>query len=259
MQKIKYIVLFSIIFLLILYQLFLSFNLIPYFITGQDIIVLIFLFLSVLLFFMSNSIEKLSNKLSATPKETNVSMSISPVQAPDFEITKISEEKDICKYFLAMQNYLQSFTDMKELIDKLLVSTAKITHSQRASILLYNSKNNELYIYRTMGWSNNEIKLLKGTKIRPGEGIAGRVYLDGKPVVMNDTEKRGDIELKDKYKSNSFVSFPVFSGGTIIGVLNLTEKENGVYSKLDLNLVDFITNEVAVHFHYISMLTKEKL
>jgi len=110
-----------------------------------------------------------------------------------------------------------------------------------------------------LGWNSSEIKLITKTKIKPGEGIAGRVFLDGKPVVMNETEGKREFGLKDKYKSNSFISLPVFSGNTIIGVLNLTEKENDTYSGHEIDMVNFIINEASLHLFYIMKTTKEKL
>ncbi len=259
MIKIRYTIIFSAIFLLIVYQLLLSFNVLPYFFTGQDIIILLIFLISIFLFFIAHALEKISAKLYEPGQSIAVSVNTEDYLPPDFQLPKKLEKKDFCKYFIAMQNYLRGFNDIKELTDKLIVAVAKITHSERASILLYNKKKDELYIYRTLGWNSSEIKLITKTKIKPGEGIAGRVFLDGKPVVMNETEGKREFGLKDKYKSNSFISLPVFSGNTIIGVLNLTEKENDTYSRHEIDMVNFIINEASLHLFYIMKTTKEKL
>ena len=98
-----------------------------------------------------------------------------------------------------------------------------------------------------MGWKESEIRLVSNINIKPGEGIAGRVFLDEVPIIMNDAPKDTGYGVSHKYRSNSYVSFPVFSGDTIIGVLNLTEKENGNYSNKEVNILKFITTEASIH------------
>jgi len=64
---------------------------------------------------------------------------------------------------------------------------------------------------------------------------------------MNGASEGKEYVVKHKYRSNSFISFPIFSGNTIIGVLNLTEKENGNYSNQEVNIIKFITTEASIH------------
>ena len=258
LQKIKYII-FSVIFLLIIYQLLSSFNVVPYLFTGQDMNLVIMLIVSLFLLLIGFTIDRLYAKIPTFREEIDIGKHEEVVQPPELQIPKTFKEKEFYKYFIAMQNYIKFYSDMRELIDKLLVAAAKVTHSERASIMLYDRKSDELYITRTLGWNSSEIKLIKGTRIRPGEGIAGRVFLDGKPVVMNETGGKEEVELKEKYKSNSFISFPVLSGNSIIGVLNLTEKVSGGYTKYEIDMVNFIINEVAMHLLYMRHTVKEKL
>jgi diguanylate cyclase (GGDEF)-like protein len=63
-----------------------------------------------------------------------------------------------------------------------------------------------------------------GVRIPPGQGFAGRVYQEGKSLLVSDApataQQRG-------YTSSSFVIAPIFSGGEKpIGVLSVTDKSN---------------------------------
>jgi len=259
MLKIKYTLIFSIIAICVVYQLLSSFNLVPYVFTGQDMTLVVMLLVALIVVLIGHSLSGMSHKRPSAVEDIAVGGFPDTMQPPDIELVHKYDEKNYCGYFIAMQNYFRMFADSKELMDKLLVAAAKVTHSERASILLYDRKKDELFINRTLGWNKGEIRLIKNTRIRPGEGIAGRVYLDGKPVVMNETESKGEIELKGKYRSDSFVSFPLLSGSAVIGVLNLTEKEQGVYTKQEIEMVRFILNEAAIHLSYLIRITKEKL
>jgi transcriptional regulator with GAF, ATPase, and Fis domain len=147
---------------------------------------------------------------------------------------------------LTLQRYLKESRDMKDLVGRMLVAAARITRSGRASVLLFDGRAGELYIHRTLGWSSAEIKLTSATRVKPGEGIAGRVFLEGKPIVMNQPDDRVEFEPKDKYKSDSFACFPLVSGWEAAGVLNLTEKENETYTQDEIDLVSFIIQEASL-------------
>jgi transcriptional regulator with GAF, ATPase, and Fis domain/uncharacterized membrane protein YwzB len=259
MLKIKYTLIFFLIAICVVYQLLSSFNLVPYVFTGQDMTLVLILLVALIVVLIGHSLSGMFLKRPTAVEDIALGGLPDTMQPPEIEFVQKYDEKNYCRYFIAMQNYLRVFTDSRELMDKLLVATARVTHSERASILLYDRKKDELFINRTLGWNEGEIRLIKNTRIRPGEGIAGRVYIDGKPLVMNETETKGEIELKEKYRSDSFVSFPLLSGNTVIGVLNLTEKVQGAYTKQEIEMVRFILNEAAIHLSYVIRITKEKL
>jgi putative methionine-R-sulfoxide reductase with GAF domain len=119
--------------------------------------------------------------------------------------------------------------------------------------MLHDSRRDELFVYKTIGWESREIHLAKKMKSRPGEGIAGRVFLDGELLVVNKNSDKEDIDIKDKYKSKSFVSFPIFKGNSIIGVLNLTEKGDSSYTQNELDIIRYIIGVVALKLSSLNM------
>ena len=84
MIKIRYTIIFSAIFLLIVYQLLLSFNVLPYFFTGQDIIILLIFLISIFLFFIAHALEKISAKLYEPGQSIAVSVNTEDYLPPDF-------------------------------------------------------------------------------------------------------------------------------------------------------------------------------
>ena len=49
-----------------------------------------------------------------------------------------------------------------------------------------------------------------------------------------------------RYKTKSFISYPISIAGRKIGVLNVTDKSGGVYDEVDLSLLDIIGPQVAL-------------
>jgi transcriptional regulator with GAF, ATPase, and Fis domain len=244
MSRIKYVLLLALIVLFVVYRLLLTFNLLPYFMSGEDITVLLILCVALLLFFIANAVERLAENLTAVHESISVN-----VRSEGFDALALANyihDTAGVKRLIGIQRYLTNITSVEELMNKFLVITVKLTNSERASIMLHDRRRDELFIYKTIGWDSREIHMVKKMKSRPGEGIAGRVFLDGELLVVNKTTEKEDLDTKDKYKSKSFVSFPVYEGSTIIGVLNLTEKGEANYSPNELDIIRYIIGVVAL-------------
>jgi diguanylate cyclase (GGDEF)-like protein len=86
-------------------------------------------------------------------------------------------------------------------------------------------------------------------KVHKGEGIAGRVFENGEPLLVEDIEKDPRINQKNKprYKTKSFVSIPLSIEGKIVGVLNISDKITGdVFNEKDLRLIQFFATNASV-------------
>ncbi|MFQ5425639.1 MAG: GAF domain-containing protein [Gaiellales bacterium] len=84
--------------------------------------------------------------------------------------------------------------------------------------------------------------------VAPGESVAGRVYCDSEPVVIDDirTDDRFAAGLRsDRYRSNSLAVTPVSAGGPPIGVLCATDREDGgAFGAEDLALLRILALQV---------------
>ncbi len=243
-SRTKYIVLLAVIVLIVAYRLLLSFNLLPYFASGEDITVILLLFVTIFLFFLSGAVVRNARDFASLQESMSVNVRTDGIDAV-FLAENLQDAKGY-RLLIGIQRYLNNITSEEELLNKFLVITVKLTQSDRASIMLHNRKRDELYIYKTIGWDNREIHLARKMRSKPGEGIAGRVFLDGEPLVVNKTNEKEDFDVKDKYKSKSFVSVPIFEGRNIVGVLNLTEKGDERYTRGEIDLLRFIGDIVAL-------------
>jgi transcriptional regulator with GAF, ATPase, and Fis domain len=251
MSRTKYTVLIILIVLIAAYRLLLTFNILPYVIGGEDITVILLLLVALLLFFLSGTIHRVAK--TVTGIRENVSMNIRTEHLDALALAENLKDTTGYKFMIGIQNYLNNVTSSDELLNKFIVVVVKLTDSARASIMLHDSRRDELFIYRTVGWENREIHLAKKMKSKPGEGIAGRVFLDGEPLVVNKSAEHEEYDAKEKYKSKSFISFPILSGKDTVGVLNLTEKRNGRYLNNEIEVIQFISGIVALKLHNITM------
>ena len=127
--------------------------------------------------------------------------------------------------------------DPEELYDAILETSVRLAEAEKGSLMLLDDADSCLTIKSAKGINRN---LLGEIKIRVGEGISGRVFRDGVPLLMENIghDARGYGERKNKYRTGSFMSIPLRIGETTIGVLNITDKITGeIFSEEDMLLL----------------------
>jgi len=133
-----------------------------------------------------------------------------------------------------------SAMDSEELFSIILDKSTQFLQSEQGSIMLLDEEQRVLTVKAMKGLNKKIVELLK---IRPGEGISGRVLSTGSPIVVADIEADSRIgqDSRPRYKTKSFISIPLKMDGRTIGVLNVADKLTGeVYSEDDLQLLTSI-------------------
>lgn len=148
----------------------------------------------------------------------------------------------------SMRHFLEriSSSDPQKTYSSILTNSKELLQAERASLLVLDETENELVIKAGVGLP---IDISQAARIRPGEGVAGGVVETGKPLVVENMESAGlkAAPLDRRYKTKSFISYPIAIGGRIIGVLNVTDKAGGgKYDDIDLSLVEIIGPQIAV-------------
>jgi diguanylate cyclase (GGDEF)-like protein len=148
----------------------------------------------------------------------------------------------------SLQHFLEriSSTDPQKTYQAILKNSKELLLAERASLQVFNETANELVLKAGIGLST---ETSEASHVRIGEGISGRVLETGKPLVVEDIDRAGlkAAPLQRKYKSKSFISYPITIGGRKIGVLNVTDKSGGgKYDEVDLSLLDIIGPQVAL-------------
>ena len=113
----------------------------------------------------------------------------------------------------------------------------------------------ELVVRASIGPSAVDIV---GERVRLGEGIAGWVAREGKPLLIENVnatrlarQRRLDGEDRGpgrrQYKNVSLVCVPLAVKGTVLGVINVNDKTNGQpFTREDVSLLSTIAGQIAV-------------
>ncbi len=122
--------------------------------------------------------------------------------------------------------------------------SAEILQAERASLLVRNENAEGLNARASIGARVD----LRGEKNLGGR-VAQKILDRGKPIVISDVRKVGigSAPADRKYKTSSFISYPIAIGERGIGVLNFTDKTGGqIFGRSDLELLDAIAPQIAV-------------
>jgi signal transduction histidine kinase len=92
-------------------------------------------------------------------------------------------------------------------------------------------------------------------KVPLGEGISGQVAKTGKPVIVNN-ENVCEDELG--YQAKSYLSFPLKVREKIIGVLNLTDKEDDFFGDKDVKIAGYIASQCALAINRFTLYEEKK-
>ncbi len=129
---------------------------------------------------------------------------------------------------------MSSITDMRGLMDHIIKLATRVTEAEAGSLLLYDNERNELYFEIATGAVG---KSLVGKRIGLGQGVAGTVALECKPVIVSPEIKSDMVDRSfDKkvgFKTMSMLAVPLRVKEKLIGVLEVVNKESRAGFNID--------------------------
>lgn len=132
---------------------------------------------------------------------------------------------------------LNPVKELSTLYETILDTSVRLAEAERGSLMLIEEDTPYLTIKAAKGINK---RLLSVIRIKAGEGIAGKVFKEGMPLIVDDIETNERVLLKKrpKYRTGSFICIPLKIGEETLGVLNLSDKITGeIFSEKDLTLL----------------------
>jgi GAF domain-containing protein len=135
--------------------------------------------------------------------------------------------------------------DIHAIAELMLELAVTHTNAETGSIMLVD-ESGELSIFAARGLENH---LVDTYKEKIGEGIAGVVAMERRPVLVEDIDKESRFKSKKRnhYKTKSFISCPIVYKDRLLGVFNINDKKNGEqFREEDVTLINIIANQAAM-------------
>lgn len=167
--------------------------------------------------------------------------------APELEILRLREqlvERSWLTQAIRKFNENLKKVDFEDFWLSLTQISAEMLQAERASLLVNNEKSDGLLTKASIGIAAS----LSSTE-EVGQRIARKTFENGEPLLVGHIDR---IHLKPapgerKYKTNSFLSYPLTIGGRKLAVLNFTDKADGrTFEESDLELLHSIAPQMAL-------------
>ena len=158
------------------------------------------------------------------------------LEKKNYEVSRLKELSD----------QLIEMTDVRTALDLILGIAVEFVGADTASIMLVEKESDTLKIVTSRGLSP---EIVESTRIKVGEAIAGRVAEEGKAVILNTDELRGDL-AKRVLRGNTILSsvvVPILVSDTVRGVVSTAKRRGGVcFNDEDLGVLSTLATQASL-------------
>jgi signal transduction histidine kinase len=128
----------------------------------------------------------------------------------------------------------------KNILNETLAKLKNLLNAESASLFLFDREHQELVLNSI--FDEHKMQFM-GLRQRIGEGVAGSVANECKPVLVKDikTDPRFSKERFRHYHTNSFICVPISTPYGLIGVISISDKASGeAFTDADFSLACLI-------------------
>lgn len=148
---------------------------------------------------------------------------------------------------------------LEDILRLIVTVTAGVMNSKICSLMLLDDEKQELSVRATQSVSEEYVKK---PPIRLGEGIAGRVAKENKPITLLDVRKDSryaNREIAEKEGLCSLLSVPLFVKGKVIGVLNSYTSSPHKFTKSEIDALTTVANQAAIVIENTELMAQSKI
>lgn len=152
------------------------------------------------------------------------------------------------KFFQTITHKISERKPLNKLLDEIIFSSKNLLNTEAASLVLYNKKDGLLHYHSVAGEKGS---IIKAKSVRVGEGIAGWVAQNRKPLIIdncyNDKRFNKEFDKKTGFKTLNMICVPMIKKKELVGVIqtmNKRKKKN--FDKEDLDLFEALADQCAI-------------
>jgi PAS domain S-box-containing protein len=146
----------------------------------------------------------------------------------------------------AIANTVSQSLDLDTILNSALDKVLELMKGNTGGILLLDNESQSLSYRVYRGLSEEFVKGIAGLKL--GEGIAGLVAKQGKPIYVDNVAEDPRItrSVVATEGLRAFASVPLISKGRVLGVMNIASHALQRFTPEDVQLLSSISNQIAV-------------
>lgn len=159
---------------------------------------------------------------------------------------KLMNSRQIIDALARISDAVTSDLYLEEILKLIVTVTAEVMNSKICSLMLLDKSTGELAVKATQSVSEF---YNKKPNAQLGEGIAGRVAQQGKPITVLDVRKDKrylNQAIAQKENLCSLLSVPLVFKGNVVGVLNCYTVKPRRFSSSEIRIIRSIANQAAI-------------
>ena len=148
---------------------------------------------------------------------------------------------------------------LEDVLRLIVAVTAQVMGSNICSLMLIDERKNELVIKTAQSISE---EYNKKPPLKIGEGIAGKVAKENKPIAVKDVAREKEYKHKDIAKKEglrSLLCVPLAIKGKVIGVINCYTSTLHDFTEMEINILVSIANQAAVAIENTELMVKSRI
>lgn len=144
---------------------------------------------------------------------------------------------------------LYSKTRLDDLLRETLAVTLETVGANAGSIALYDAEKDRL-VYKYVISDPETTAFLTGFAMEPTRGIAGEVFQSGIPKISEDVKQDSrhnrEVDQRSGYVTKNMMTVPLKAAeGKTIGVMQVLNKAEGIFTEQDLEVVSIMAQQAA--------------
>ncbi|MCI5117957.1 MAG: GAF domain-containing protein [Candidatus Electrothrix sp. LOE1_4_5] len=169
--------------------------------------------------------------------------------AKEMESAALREENARLRALLPLYGlgeHFMSSTSQPDVLESLLNVIGDQTAADSLSVMLYDENEGVLRIAASRGIPQ---EMIDNIRIKPGDKIAGRVFQERTPVILNQETQRDSrfADLLKRPEIVSAVSFPMIVRDKILGVLNVSYTDGDIrFADSDIEILGIFSTQAAL-------------
>lgn len=148
---------------------------------------------------------------------------------------------------------------LEDMLKLIVTITAEVMDSKICSLMLLDQTTHELSVKATQSISE---EYLKKPNLKLGQGIAGIVAQQGKPIAVLDItkdERYLNREIAKKEHLTSLLSVPLVCKGKVTGVLNNYTEKPHVFTDSEIAILTAVAQQAAIVIEHFRLIVESKV
>ena len=182
------------------------------------------------------------------------------------EVPRLQEKLKRMHTLIEVNALISSSLDLDTILENVMTISKKLMNADASSLMRIDEKTNEL-IYQVAQGKVGE-KLKQEFRLKMGQGIAGTVAQEGKPLLLEDAYTHPKFHRAHDdatgYRTKSMITVPLKVAGRVTGVAQVINRLDGKpFDKDDLELFISLSSMAAIALEnakmHQSMMEKQRL